>query len=268
MSSSSIAARAELRRTVEDRAQACSLAIAGQLLDVASLLAGDKSLRTALADAGQSVESRTALVRDLLGGRVDALAVDLVTAVVALRWSSADELVDVLDEVGAVVACTAAEADGTLDAVEEELFRFARAVDANPELQMTLTNPALPATAKANLVRDLVAATAAPTTTALLAHAAANLRGRRVDAVVTALIDLAAAQRERVVAEVRVAVALDEDQHRRLSAVLSRLQGREVRLNVVVDPTVVGGASVRIGDDVIDGTMETRLTQARRTLIG
>ena len=268
MSSSSIAARAELRRTVEDRAQACSLAIAEQLLGIASLLAGDKTLRTALADAGQSAEARAALVRDLFGSRVDALASDLVAAAATRRWSDADELVDVLDELGAVVAYTAAEADGSLDAVEEELFRFGRAVDANPELQMTLTNPALPAVAKAQIVRDLVASGAAPTTTALLAHAAANLRGRRVDAVVSALTDLAAAQRERVVAQVRVAVALDEDQHRRLASVLSRLQGREVRLNVVVDPSVVGGASVRIGDDVIDGTMETRLTQARRTLIG
>ncbi len=268
MSSSSLAARTGLRRMVEDRAQACSLTVAEQLLGVAALLAGDKALRTALADAGQSVESRTTLVRDVFGGRVDALAVELISASAALRWSDADEFVDVVEEVGAIVACTAAEADGTLDAVEEELFRFGRAVDANPELQMTLTNPAIPAAAKAQIVRDLVAASAAPTTTALLAHAAANLRGRRVDVVVTALTDLAAAQRDRVVAQVRVAVALDEDQHSRLAAVLSRLQGREVRLNVVVDPTVIGGASVRIGDDVIDGTMETRLTQARRSLIG
>ncbi len=268
MSLTSTGARADLRRLMDDHAQGCSLVVAEQLLAVATLLASDKALRTTLADAGTSVEARAALVHDLLDGRVDALAVDLVAASARLRWSDADGLVEAIDELGAVVAFTAAEADGSLDAVEEELFRFGRAVDANPDLQMTLTNPALPAAAKAQIVRDLVAAQATATTTALLTHAAATLRGRRVDAVVTALTNLAAAQRERVVAQVRVAVALDDEQQRRLAAALSRLQGREVRLNVVVDPTVVGGASVRIGDDVIDGTMETRLTQARRTLIG
>ena len=268
MSSSSIAARASLRREVDARIAACSLTVAEQVLAAAALLASDKSLRTALADGGQPAEARAALVRDIFGSKVDATASELIAAAVAVRWAAADELVDALDELGAVVAFTAAEADGSLSTVEEELFRFGRAVDVNPELQMTLTNPALSGAGKAQIIRDLVAATAAPTTTALLAHAAANLRGRRVDAVVTLLTNLAAAQRERIVANVRVAAALDASQEQRLASALARLQGREVRLNIVVDPAVIGGATVRIGDDVIDGTMLTRLTQARRSLVG
>ena len=132
---------------------------------------------------------------------------------------------------------------------------------------MRLTDPAVSAAGKAALVRDLVAS-ATPTTVALLAHMAANLRGRRVDSAVTTLTNLAAAQRERVVAQVRVAVPLDEAQVERLSHALARFSDREVRLNIVVDPTVIGGASVRLGDDVIDGTMLTRITQARRSLVG
>ncbi len=268
MSSSSTVGRAALRREVDARAAACTLGIAEELLAVASLLASDKSLRTALADAGQSVESRQALVRDLFSSKLQATAVELLSAAVTTRWSDGGELVDAIEELGALVAFTAAEAAASLDAVEEELFLFGRAVEANPELQMTLTNPALAADGKATIVRDLVATSAHAITTALLAHAAANLRGRRVDSAVTNLCNLAAAQRERVVAQVRVACALDDSQKERLARALARFQGREVRLNITVDPTVIGGASVRLGDDVIDGTMLTRLTQARRSLVG
>lgn len=267
MSSSSTVNRVALRREVDARAGACSLAVAQDLLAVATLLDGEKSLRTALADAGVSVEARTTLANDVFAGRVSAPAVELLVAAIAVRWADADDLVVAVEELGAAVAFTAAEADGTLDAVEEELFLFGRAVDANPDLQMTLTNPALAAEAKAAVVRDLVSA-GAPITVALLAHTAANLRGRRVDAAVSSLSTLAAAQRARVVAQVTVACALDDTQYERLARALARFAGREVRINVVVDPAVLGGASVRLGDEVIDGTMLTRLSQARRVIVG
>ncbi len=268
MLGSSRDSRSALRRDVEARASEANATVAEQLLAVAALLGAEKSLRSTLADAGQPAEVRSALVNDLFGGKVQALAAALLSSAVALRWSDGDDLVDAIEELGAAVAFTAAEADGSLDRVEEELFRFGRAVEANADLQMTLTNPALDGAAKVALVRDLVASQASPVTTVLLAHTAANLRGRRVDAAVNALCNLAAAQRERVVAQVRVAVELDAAQHERLAAALARLIGRAVRCNITVDPAVIGGVSVRIGDDVIDGTFVTRLTQARRTLAG
>lgn len=268
MSSVSRDNRAALRRDVEAQISNVTLAIAEEVLAVATLLAGEKTLRTALADAGQPVAVREALVKDVLGSRVNATTVSLLLSAIGARWSDADDLLDAVEELGAVVAFCAAESDGTLDRVEEELFRFGRAVEANPSLQMTLTDPALAPAGKAAVVKDLVAANAAPATTAVLTHIAANLRGRRVDAAVTSLSNLAAAQRERVVAQVRVAIDLDAAQRERMARALARLAGREVRLNIAVDPSVVGGASVRIGDDVIDGTMVTRLTQARRTLVG
>ena len=267
MSSSSSASRVALRREVDARIGACTLAVAEELLAIGALLGAEKSLRTALSDSGTSVEARQALAAELFAGKVNATTAELLSVVVAVRWSDANDLVEVVEELGAVVAFTAAEADGSLDAVEEELFLFGRAVEANPELQMTLTNPAVAADAKAALVRDLLSA-AAPTATALLAHVAANLRGRRVDSAVTALSNLAAAQRERVVAQVRVAVALDDAQSERLASALARFAARPVHLNVVVDPSVIGGASVRLGDEVIDGTMLTRLSQARRSIVG
>ena len=260
--------RAALRGVVEANAAAVTLAVAEEMLAVATLLADEKSLRTALADAGQPMAMREGLLKDVLGSRVTAPAITMLTAAVGKRWSDADDLVEAVEELGAIAAFTVAQQDGSLDRVEEELFRFERAIEANPSLQMTLTDPALAAAGKSGVVRDLVGATAAPVTTAVLTHIAANLRGRRVDAAITNLSNLAAAQRARVVAHVRVAIELTADQRERMSRALARLTGRDVRLNIAVDPTVIGGASVRIGDDVIDGTMFTRITQARRTLVG
>ncbi|MFM9134003.1 MAG: ATP synthase F1 subunit delta, partial [bacterium] len=92
--------------------------------------------------------------------------------------------------------------------------------------------------------------------------------GRRIDAVVDDLADAAARQRQRIVAEVRVAQPLTEEQERRLAEALTRLKGRRVRLNVAVDPDVLGGVHVTVGDEVIDGTVASRLEQARRAVLG
>lgn len=260
--------RAALRREVEAQNANVTLDVASELLATAALLDAEKALRTALADAGQAIAAREALLREVFGSRVSATTLTLLGAAIKARWSDADQLVDAVEELGATAAFCAAERDGSLDRVEDELFLFGRAVEANPSLQMTLTDPALSAAGKSALVRDLIGKQAAPATTAMLTHTAANLRGRRVDAAITALSQLAAAQRDRALAYVRVAVDLDAAQRERMARALARLTGRDVRLNIAVDPSVIGGATVRIGDDVIDGTMLTRLTQARRSLVG
>jgi F-type H+-transporting ATPase subunit delta len=239
--------------------------VSGDLLAVAGVLGGEKSLRQALADGGQPEQVRRGIVTQLFGGKVSDTSLAILGDVVAARWSSDGDLVDALEQFGAQAAFVGAEADGSLDRVEDELFRFGRAVDGSPELQMALTDPALPADRKTALVRDLLGQ-ASPATVALVGHTAAHLRGRQPAVAVDQLAGLAAEQRRRVLAEVRSAVPLTDEQQTRLGAALSRLQGRQVRLNVIVDPGVVGGIVVRVGDDVIDGSVASRLEQARRTV--
>jgi F-type H+-transporting ATPase subunit delta len=241
-------------------------AISGELLAVAGVLGREKSLRLALADAGQPTPARVGIVASLFGDKVSAPALAVLTEVVAARWSSDADLVDAVEQLGAQAAFAAAQDDGTLDRVEDELFTFSRAVDDSAELQMALTNPALTPENKAAVVRDLTSGTAAPATVAVLAHAAGNLRGRRPAAAIEELARLASEQRQQVLAEVRSAIELTPEQRTRLASALSALQGRQVRLNVLVDPEVVGGILVRVGDDVIDGSVSSRLEQARRAL--
>jgi F-type H+-transporting ATPase subunit delta len=132
---------------------------------------------------------------------------------------------------------------------------------------MTLTDPSLSSQTKAAIVGDLLGSKVDAITLGLIKHVAGNLRGRRVDAVLETLGTLAAAQRNQVVAEVRSVVALDADQTRRLSAALSKITGKNVRINVAIDPAIVGGISVTIGEDVIDGSVAARLESARRALL-
>ncbi|MBU6245305.1 MAG: F0F1 ATP synthase subunit delta [Actinomycetales bacterium] len=250
------------------RQQAGFPTLADELYAVADLLGTQMQLRNALADAGQSPQVREALLRDVLGQRISALAVEVLIGVVGERWSSDDDLVMAIERLAAQAAFTVAEADGSLDATEEEIFRFGRALDQSPQLQMALTDPSQAASVKAAIVRDLLAGRSTQATRQVLEHAVGHLHGQRIDAVVDQLGDLAAAQRSRVVAEVRVAAALDAQQERRLADALSSLKGRTVRLNIAVDPAVLGGVYVKVGDEVIDGTVAARLDQARRVILG
>jgi len=237
------------------------------LLNASALLASDKSLRVALVDSGQSPAAREAIVREVFGSRLGAMSVDILAAAAGTRWSSDNDVVEAIEAIAALIVFADADANKTLDRVEEEIFLFGRAVDANPDLQMALTNPALSGAAKSAVVHDVLAGRATAGAAQLLEYLAANLRGHRVDDAVKVLSNIAAEQRNRLVAEVRVVAPLVADQATRLSAVLGRIAGRSVSLNVVIDPSVVGGVSVRLGDDVIDGSIRTRLEQARRTIV-
>lgn len=239
-----------------------------ELLNVTKLLASDKSLRVAVADAGQPVEARENLVRDIFGSRISGLALDFVIAAARSRWSSADDLVEGVESLAAYIVFAAAETNNELDRIENEIFAFGNAVGANAELQMALTNPAFSAELKAGVVRDVLGGRTAKGSALLLEHSGSNLRGRRVDVALKNLSDIAAKLRNRLVAEVHVAISLTDEQKTRLSNVLARIAGQQVSLNVVIDSSVVGGVSVRLGDDVIDGSVSTKLEQARRTLVG
>lgn len=243
-------------------------ALTGELLAAADLIGSDSLLRSSLSDAGQPAAARQGMVHQLLGGRLSPLAVEVLADVVGQRWPDPTSMVEAIEQLGAQSAYLVAERDGTLDSVEDQLFGFSRAVSQSSELQMALTDPARPQQAKAALVATLLEGRAAPQAVQVLGYAMSHLRGRRADSVVDELMDLAAEQRGRSVAEVGVARPLDDDQARRLAAALSRIHGREVRLNVAVDPSLIGGISVRIGSEVMDATMATRIEHARRVLAG
>lgn len=161
-----------------------------------------------------------------------------------------------------------AEAEGVLDVVEDELFRFAKAVEQNPPLREALTDQALPAERKKAVIADLLGGRAIPHTVNVLGFIVESGRARELERIVRGVAELAAERRRRVLAEVRTAVPLTDEQRTRLEEALSRATGRQVAAKVVVDPSVIGGVVARVGDEVFDGTVRSRLERARELLAG
>lgn len=240
-------------------------ALSGDLFGVAAVIARESSLLQTLADGGQSVEARQALVRDVLGSKVSDAAIDVLADVVSARWSSPTDVVEAVELLAAQAAFVAAGKD--LVKVQDEVFGFGRVIDASAQLQMSLTDPSTPAPAKAKVVGDLLDGKVHALTLSVLSYFASNLRGRRVDTVVDQLSALAAAESNQVVAEVRSVVELSAQQTQRLASALERITGASVRLNIAIDPSIIGGISVQIGEQIIDGTFTTRLAEARRALL-
>ncbi len=159
-----------------------------------------------------------------------------------------------------------AKAEDVLDAVEDELFRFARVFDDSDELRQTLTDANLPPERRQGMVEDLLTNKALPLTASMISFVVAAGRGRELPAIIDLVVRRAAEERRHVVAEVRSAVPLDDDQRRRLAHALSSNLGKEVEVKVVVDTSVLGGLSARVGDTVIDGTVRHRLDLLRESL--
>jgi F-type H+-transporting ATPase subunit delta len=159
-----------------------------------------------------------------------------------------------------------AKAESDLDEVEDELFRFARALEASDELRNALTDELIPAERRQAIVEDLLGHKASTTTTALVSFVVGAGRGKDLPAIIGKLVERAAAEKEKAVAEVRSAIRLTDDQQHRLAAALANATGKQVEVKVVVDPSVLGGLVATVGDTVVDGTVRTRLDQIKTLL--
>ncbi|MFE7117135.1 F0F1 ATP synthase subunit delta [Streptomyces sp. NPDC057654] len=242
--------------------------LAEDLAGVTALLDREVSLRRVLTDPAQSGESKAELAGRLLGGQVGGEAADLVSGMVRSRWSRSRDLVDSIEELAASADLIAAQRAGALDAVEDEIFRFGRVVSSSTELRAALTDRLATTAAKAELLRSLLGGRAHQVTERLVVRLVAQPRGRSLEGGLTALSKLAAERRDRMVAEVRSAVPLSDGQKQRLGAALAKLYGRQVHLNLDVDPEVLGGVSVRVGDEIVNGTIADRLEEATRRMAG
>jgi F-type H+-transporting ATPase subunit delta len=250
-----------------DQVDAAELERLGEeLFAVLRLLAGQRALRRHLADPAVPESTRTGLVERLLGGKIQRSTLEAVVAAVAARWSQSVDLLDGLEALGRNALLAAAEKTGRLDDVEDELFRFGRILDREPQLAALLADTGAPAEGRVALLDRLLAGKVAGVTAALLRQAVVLPRGRRLDAVAEELAELAAARRQRSIARVTTPVRLTPDQEDRLRETLSRLYGRPMSLQIELDEALLGGLVVRVGGEVIDGSVAGRLEAARRRL--
>jgi F-type H+-transporting ATPase subunit delta len=242
--------------------------LAEELAAVTGLLDREVSLRRALTDPGQAGEAKAELAARLLSSQVGGETVDLVSGMVRSRWSRSRDLADSIEELASIADLVAAQRTDELDDVEDELFRFGRIVASSPELRSALTDRTATATAKTELLRGLVGGRVNPVTQRLVVRLVTQPRGRSLEGGLDALSKLAAERRGRSVAVVTTAVPLSDRQKQRLGAALAKLYGRQMHLNLDVDPEILGGISVRVGDEVINGTIADRLEEAARRMAG
>ena len=241
--------------------------VGDDLFGVADVLRREPALRRVATDLSVTPEAKAELVRGIFAARLDPASLDIVADAVGRRWAATRDLGDALEHLGVVAMVRSAENAGQADALENELFAFERLVSGTPELRDALSDPKRSLADKRALLRNLLEGKATPATIRLAEQALAGTH-RTVAVALEEYQKIAAAHRNRLVAEVRVARPLSEADAQRLAGVLAKQYGRPVHLNVVVDPDVIGGIRVEVGDDVIDGTVVSRLDDARRRLAG
>lgn len=240
--------------------------LAEQLYSVVAVLDSQPSLRRVLTDPTVDLDRRADLVEGLLG-EYDPATVGVVTTAVRHRWSGGRHQADALERGGNEALLAGAEAADELAEVEDEVFRFTRVLEAESALRTALSDQNASVEARTRLVDTLLEQRASPATARLVRQAVSGHQR----SVVAALVEVqrqAAARQQRWVAVVRVAGPLDDALRSRLEQALAAAFEHELQLNVIIDPEVLGGVKVSVGDHVIDGTVATRLAAAHRRMAG
>jgi F-type H+-transporting ATPase subunit delta len=236
-----------------------------EMFAVVKLLDGEHGLRRALADPAKPGAEKSAIVSALVHGKVAPVTEELVATASSMRWASPGDFTDALEETATESYVLAAGYEGTLDDLEDDLFRFARVIAGQPDLRIALTGAA-PETAKRELVHNLLGGKVSGSAEALITRLVTRPRGRSPQGALEAAASVAARYREQLLATVRVAGLLTDRQRQRLRAALQETYGHPVHLNVILDPAVIGGMSVQVGDELMDGTAATRVAEVKRRL--
>lgn len=253
----------ELTSTV-NTAQARELG--SELAAVVGVLVEHRELVRHLADVTIDETARANLAAGVFDHKIGATAVELLRAVASRRWSRSSDLVSAVELLARQAVLTAAELQNALDETEDELFRFGRVLESENNLRTLLSDSTVPAERRLGLLHSVLDGKVGQDTLALLEQAVRTPRGRGLDVLVEQLAELAAQRRQRTVALVTAAAPLSAAQEERLTQVLSQIYNRTMSVQVEVDPEVLGGLVVRVGDEVIDGSIASRLESATRGL--
>ena len=260
-----LAARTALDAAVKGVDAQAASTLSAELFFAADVLGSNISVRRALSDTSRAAAAKGTLIKDLLASKVGTAAVGLLTELSALRWSGAKDLVQVIEQLAIEAEATAANISGELDRVENEMFVVSNTISNSSELRKAFKSDAQ--TAKAQLAADLLK-NASSSTTKLVSQMVNSWRGRSIESAFADYQWALAARRNRVIALVRIAAPISQAQQDRLAEALNKQVGQPVRMNIEVDPAVLGGVSVKFADEIVDGSVSNRLAGAARALAG
>jgi F-type H+-transporting ATPase subunit delta len=262
-----VAARAKLDAAVKGATADSAAKLSSELFLAAEVLASNVPLRRAFADMSRDAASKETLVKDLFGKTLGSAALTVLTDVATLRWSAGGDIVHVLEQLAIEAEGSAANINGELDRVEDELFEISRVIAENFELRKALVGPGT-TSAKSTLVSDVLGKRASESTVRLAAALVTSLRGRSIEAGFADYLSALANRRNRLIANVRVAATITDTQKVRLAQAIEKQVGQPIRVNIQVDPTLIGGVSVKFADELVDGSISNRLAGAGRALVG
>ena len=262
-----VTARVKLDAAVKGATAASTSELSTQLFFATDVLSKNTSLRRAFADPSREAASKGALVKDLFGKTLSALALEILTDVSALRWSSAGDLVHVVEQLAIEAEASAANINNELDRVEDEFFETSHLVVDNFELRKALVGTGTPE-AKSALISEVLAKKASPSTVKLAVALVTSLRGRSIEAAFADYLFGLANRRNRLIAVIRVASEISDAQKSRLAAAIEKQVGQPIRVNLEVDSSILGGVSVKFADELVDGSVSNRLASAGRALAG
>jgi F-type H+-transporting ATPase subunit delta len=260
-----VAARTALDAAVKGVDAQTASTLSAELFFVADVLGSNISVRRALTDTSRDAAAKGVFIKDLLASKVGKATVGLLTDLSALRWSGAKDLVQVIEQLAIEAEATAANISGELDRVENEMFVISNTISNSSELRKAFKSDAH--VAKAQLAAELLK-NASSSTTKLVSQMVNAWRGRSIESAFADFQWALAARRNRVIALVRVAAPMSQAQQDRLEAALNKQVGQPVRMNIEIDPTVLGGVSVKFADEMVDGSVSNRLAGAARALAG
>ena len=260
-----LAARTALDAAVKGVDAQAASTLSAELFFAADVLGSNISVRRALTDTSRDAAAKGTLIKDLLASKVGAASVALLTDLSALRWSGAKDLVQVIEQLAIEAEASAANISGELDRVENEMFVVSTTISNSSELRKAFKSDA--DVAKSQLVAELLK-NASSSTTKLVSQMVNSWRGRSIESAFADYQWALAARRNRVIALVRIAAPMSQAQQDRLEAALNKQVGQPVRMNIEIDPTVLGGVSVKFADEIVDGSVSNRLAGAARALAG
>ena len=260
-----VTARAALDAAIKGVDASKASTLSAELFFVADVLETNIAVRRALTDSSRDDKSKSVFLSELLGSKIGALSLGLTTEISAMRWSAPKDLVLVIEQLAIEAEASAANISGELDLVEDEIFTASRAIAGSAELRKALTSDAK--LAKATLVSEILKG-ASGSTVKLISQLVNTWRGRSIESAFADYTHALAARRNRVIALVRVAAPLSSAQQERLAKALNIQVGQPVRINIEIEPAVIGGVSVKFADELVDGTVSNRLAGAARAVVG
>jgi F-type H+-transporting ATPase subunit delta len=261
------ALRAALDNALKGVSAADASALSSGLFKALVAIDSSTGLRRALTDSARDSSSKADLVSDLFKKSLDGQALALVATATSLRWSSPSGIADAIEQIAVEAEAAAANLSDSLDRVQNEIFTFSKLLIENPDLRTALSDRAQSAESKEALLKSIFGAKFCASTNSLLSHSVQSRRARSIEKTIDAYSQAVTARRNRVNAHIKSSIALSDVQAKKLADSLTKQIGQPVHLNIEIDPSILGGISIRFGDEVIDGTISNRLAEASRALV-